>query len=159
MSRMFVVTVVASFILQAGHITAQTPTDRTAVQNRIVGNEKAVVDAITKNDPKTFHSYILPDSFAMGGEGVMKVADFDKIINQLNADCKVTKFDLAESMFYWVNDSTVVHMYKETVEGTCKGQPIPVTWSSTVWTNKGGKWMAAFHHEAEVTPPAAAPKK
>ena len=40
-----------------------------------------------------------------------------------------------------MNDTTVVHMYKETFEGTCKEEPTNPNWASTVWTNKGGKWV------------------
>ena len=38
--------------------------------------------------------------------------------------------------------------------------PIPSpTWASTVWTNKGGKWMAVFHQETAAMPaPTAAAK-
>lgn len=158
MSRIIVATVVACSMLQDGLVTAQSATDRTAAQNQIVGNEKAIIDAILENDPQTFHSYVLPDSYALGGEGVIKAADFDKMMNEMKADCKLTKWGLGESMFYWVNDSTVVHIFRATTDGTCQGQPIPASWSSTVWTNKGGKWLAAFHQESVVTPPAA-PKK
>jgi hypothetical protein len=158
MSRILVLTVAVCSILNIGLITAQSKTDRTAVEKQIVANEKAVVDAIVKNDPKTFHSYILPDSFAMASQGIIAVADFDPVMKQQAADCKVTKFDFPESRFYWVNDTTVVHMFKVTVEGTCKGEPVNPNWASTVWTNKGGKWVAAFHHESEIPPPPA-PKK
>jgi hypothetical protein len=159
MSRIIMVSVVVCFVLQAGPATAQNATDRTAAQNLIDRSEKAITDAILKNDPKAFHSYVVPDSFVVGGEGVMKVADFDKMMSQMNADCKFTKWGLGESTFYWLNDSTVVHTYKATIDGTCQGQPLPAVWASSVWVNKGGKWLGAFHQETEVTQPAAAPKK
>jgi hypothetical protein len=156
MSHILLLIVAACSILQAGAVPAQSgTTDRTAVQNQVVENEKAIIDAILKNDPKTFHGYVLPDSYAIGGDGVIKAADFDKMMNEMKPDCKAAKWDLAESMFYWVNDSTVVHIFKTTIEGTCQGQAIPANWSSTVWTIKGGKWLAAFHHESEVKAPAA----
>ena len=68
-------------------------TDRPAVEKQIVANEKAIVDAVLKNDPKTFHSYILADSFAMASQGVIAVADFDPVMKQQATDCKVTKFE------------------------------------------------------------------
>ena len=128
------------------------------MEKQIVANEKAIVDAVVKNDPKTFHSYILADSFAMANQGIIAVADFDPVMKQQAIDSKVTKFDFPESRFYWINDATVVHMFKETFEGTYKGEPINPNWASTVWTNKGGKWVAAFHHETELIPPPASKK-
>ena len=132
--------------------------DRPNTFRTVVESEKAIIDAILKNDPKTFHSYVLPDSYVMGGDGVIEAAGLDKLMEGMTADCKLAKWELVESMVYWVNDSTVVHLFRTTAEGTCQGQPIPENWESTVWTNKGGKWLAAFHHESPVTRPAA-PKK
>ena len=158
MARIIVNTVVAFSILHAGLVAAQSATDRPAVEKQIVENEKAIMDAILKNDSKTFHSHVLPDSYVMGGDGVITAADVDKLMEEMKADCRLAKWELAESGYYWVNDSTVVHLFRTTAEGTCQGQPIPANWESTVWTNKGGKWLAAFHHESPVTRPAA-PKK
>ena len=69
MSRIIVNEDLACSVLQEGLATAQTATDRPAVEKQIVANEKAIVDAIVKNDPKTFHSYVVADSFAMGERG------------------------------------------------------------------------------------------
>jgi hypothetical protein len=157
MSHIFLLIVVACSFLQAGPVFAQSGTDRPAVEKQIVANEKAIIDAILKNDPKTFHSYVLPDSYVMGGDGVIEATGLVKLMEEMTADCKLAKWTLADSMVYWVNDSTVVHLFKTTTEGTCQAQPIPAAWQSTVWTNKGGKWLAAFHHQSDVKPPA--PKK
>jgi hypothetical protein len=156
--RNVVNTVAVCLLLQVA-VTAQGGTDRAAVQKQILANEKAIVDAVLKNDPKTFHSYILADSFAMASQGIIAVADFDPVMKQQATDCKITKFDFLESKFYWINDTTVVHMFKETFEGTCKGEPVNPNWASSVWTNKGGKWVGAFHHESEIVPPPAGAKK
>ncbi len=157
MSRILALTVAACSFLQTGLVSAQSGTDRPAVEKQIVANENAVVDAIVKNDPKTFHSYVLPDSFAMASPGIIAMAEFDNVMKAQAAACKVTKFDFPESRLYWVDDTTVVHMYKITAEGTCNGEPINPNWSSTVWTKKDGKWLGAFQHETEIMPPA--PKK
>jgi hypothetical protein len=157
MSHIFLLIVVACSFLQAGPVFAQSGTDRPAVEKQIVANEKAIIDAILKNDPKTFHSYVLPDSYVMGGDGVIEATGLVKLMEEMTADCKLAKWTLADSMVYWVNDSTVVHLFKTTTEGTCQAQPNPAAWQSTVWTNRGGRWVAAFHHQSDVKP--AAPKK
>jgi hypothetical protein len=140
---------------------APTDVTRAAAQQQIVANEKAVIDAIVmKNDPKTFHSHVLQDGYALGDAGPMKVADFDKTIAQMATDCKIAKWSMSDSTFYWLNPTTVVHMFKTNVDGTCQGQSLPSVWSSTVWSNKDGKWLGAFHQETVIMPPPqAAPKK
>jgi hypothetical protein len=125
MSRIFLLIVVVWSILQAGPVPAQIGTDRTAVQNQVVESEKAIIDAILKNDPKTFHSYVLPDSYVMGGDGVIEAADVDKLMEEMKADCKLAKWELAESMVYWVNDSTVVHLFQNDDRGDLSGSTYP----------------------------------
>jgi hypothetical protein len=158
MSRIIMAIVAIGSILQTDLVTAQGGTTAAAVQNQIVANEKVIIDAIVKNDPKTFHSHVVSDSLMLGGEGVMKVADFDKMMGQMKADCKIAKWGLTDSTFYWLNDSSVVHVYKTSIDGTCQGQRLPAVWSSTVWVNKGGKWLGGFHQESPVTPPPSAGK-
>jgi hypothetical protein len=159
MSRVILMSIFACAIFHSGQAGAQSATDRTAVEKRIVADEKAIIDAILKNEPKTFHSHVVGDSFAVGGEGVMKVADFDKMMSQMRVDCKFTKWGLSDSTFYWLTDTSVVHMYKSTIDGTCQDQPVPATWASSVWVNKNGTWLGAFHQESPMTPPPPAPEK
>ena len=60
------------FILQSGAVTAQSGPNREAVQKQIETNERAIIEAIFKNDAKTFHSHVVGDSLIVGGEGVIK---------------------------------------------------------------------------------------
>jgi hypothetical protein len=46
-----------------------------------------------------------------------------------------------------LNSSTAVLTYKGAADGTCGGMAIPANWSTSIWVNRGGKWMAAFHQE------------
>ena len=153
MNRVAIVLSGVVFALAAsGGAFAQTP-NRTAVQNQIVSNEKAIMDAIGKNDPKAFHTYVAADSFTVGPSGLAKASDFDQFMKA----CKYTRWGLTGSQFYWVNETTVVHTFHWMGQGTCGGQAVPEsTWASTVWSNKGGKWIAAFHQEsmADAPPPA-----
>jgi hypothetical protein len=39
-------------------------------------------------------------------------------------------------------------------------QPVPpMTYASTVWTERNGKWVAVFHQESAAAPPPPAKKK
>jgi hypothetical protein len=136
--------------------TAQTSASRTASQKEIVANEKAILEAIVKGDMKTFHSYVPPDTFGLDEAGLMKTADLDQML----AQCKFTSAAQSGSQFYWINNTTAVHIYKWRGKGACQGEAVPEErWCSTVWTNTTGKWLAAFHQESTVTAPPAAPKK
>jgi hypothetical protein len=156
MKRIALLPALATLLLMAGLALAQTPPGRTAAQTQIMANEKAVMDAFAKNDPTTFHSLVASDSFALGEMGLGRVADLDQIMSA----CKYVSWGLNGSQFYWINDATAVHIFKSTGKGTCQGQPVPeATWSSTVWTNKGGKWVAVFHQESIAIQQPAPPAK
>jgi hypothetical protein len=149
-------------IANAGLTFAQAPAaNRAAVEKQLLATERALNDAIAKGDMKTFHSNLAPDAISMDSGGIMKVdAEFDKMM----ASLKMQSWNIDSPQFYWVNDNTVVVMYKWTGKGTYQGQPVPSpTWASTVWSNKGGKWLAVFHQEsaamAPPTPPPAGGKK
>ena len=140
---------------------SQTPAaaNHAAIEKAIVANERAINDAVAKGDLKGFHANIASDAVGIDMTGISKVngPDFDKML----LATKIQSWTIDGSQFYWVNDSTVVIMYRWTGKGTFEGQPIPSpTWSSTVWANKGGKWMAVFHQEtvAMAAPAPAAAK-
>jgi len=144
---------------------AQAPAaaNRAAAEKQVLAAERAVNEAIAKGDMKTFHANIAPDAVGvdMGGINKVNVPDFDKMMLQT----KLTSWNIDGSQFLWINDAAVVHMYRWTGKGTFQGQPIPSpVWTSTLWTNKGGKWVGVFHQETaammpSAPPPAATPSK
>jgi hypothetical protein len=152
-----IVAAVAVSLLQAGAAFGQGSPNKAAIEKQIVQGETAIMKAISADDPKTFHSYVLPDSYAVG-DTVMKVADFDAVMKEMKAKCTIKSSVVEDSTFYWIDDTTVVHIFKPKIDGTCEGEPMTGRWSSTVWTNRGGKWSAAFHQETEI-PKAAPPAK
>jgi hypothetical protein len=121
--------------------------NRAAVEKQIASTERSLNDAYAKADIKPFKENLAPDAVAVDGStGLMKVLtpDFEKTMK----DTKTQSWNIDNSKFTWVNDNTVVHTYRWTGKASYQGQAAPSpTWSSTVWTNKGGKWLAVFHQE------------
>jgi hypothetical protein len=138
---------------------AQAPaaSNHAAIEKQIVAAERAINEAVAKGDMKAFHANIANDAVSIDDGGMNKVdASMDKTLLAM----KIQSWDIDGSKFYWVNDSTVVHMYRWTGKGTYEGKPVPSpTWASTVWSNKSGKWMAVFHQETVVPAAPAAPGK
>ena len=161
--QLLVFTVGLMCVAPAGIASAQA-VNRTAVQSAIVAKEKAVSDSFVTGDRKAFHAEVASDGIAVDGAGITKAADFDTAM----AGYKMSGYTISDSSFLWLDDTNVVHTYKFIGKNvTYKGQPVPSdSWSSTVWSNKGGKWSAMFHQESVIMPspaaaakPAAAPKK
>jgi hypothetical protein len=100
--------------------------------------EKAVWDAIKAKNWDAFGSYLLPDAYEVEPEGTMDKATSVKMIAGFDAskwtlsDFKETKLD---------SDATLI-TYKGA--GPDRGKNIEM-YHSTIWTNRGGQWKAAFH--------------
>src|SRR5262245_57153046 len=116
-------------LLGNGFIAEAQAPNRAAVEKQIVASERAINEAIAKGDMKTFHANIAPDAVGVdsGGVGKVNTPEFDKMLLAM----KIQTWNLDSSQFYWVNDSTVIHMYKWTGKGTYQGQAVPSpTWAS-----------------------------
>jgi Domain of unknown function (DUF4440) len=157
MNRVLVCSLIIVLTSVAG-FTQAPAANHAAIEKQILANERAVNEAFAKGDLKAFHANVAPDAVSVDAGGIMKVntPDFDKMLQTT----KIQTWNIDGSQFYWVNDNTVVHMYRWTGKGSYEGQPIPSpTWASTIWANKAGKWMAVFHQEVLAMGPPPAPAK
>ena len=145
----FVVVFTAAVHGQAG--------SKAATEKALVANEHKINEAVAKQDVKTFLSLLAPEAVAADMGGFSKASDFSKTLDQL----KVTTWHLMDEKVMWADDKTAVVTYTWMGAGTYMKKPIPaITYASTVWTERGGKWLALFHQEtAAALPPTPAPPK
>jgi hypothetical protein len=81
----------------------------------------------------------------------MSVADMSTMIKPGVA--KVTDMKLSGFKVLWIDNTTAVLTYTWSGKGTFNGQPMPSPiYSSTVYTNRGGKWVAMYHQETPAAP-------
>ena len=150
--RMFLVVVVALFVPSV--VGAQTGTAAAAKQ--IEANERAINAAIQKGDVAAFQGLVAEDAFAMDGAGPMAVSEFVKMFAQV----KLASFSIDQPKVMFLNDTAAVLTYRFTAKGSMMGQPMPSpVLASTVYAQRGGKWVAVFHQETIPTPPPPPAKK
>jgi hypothetical protein len=129
---------------------------KAATEKMLIANENKINEAVAKHDVKAFNDLVATDAVSVDGNGVMKVADFVKTIDQL----KIASWHAMDQKVTWVDDKTAVVGYTWMGSGTYKNQPVPETdYSSTVWTERNGKWVAVFHQESAAAPTPPAKKK
>ncbi|HEV2881932.1 MAG TPA: nuclear transport factor 2 family protein [Pyrinomonadaceae bacterium] len=111
-----------------------------------IAREKQLWDALKRKDWDTFAAGLAEDQMEVQPSGVsdkagtlasVKKVDFSKTTL---SDFKATKFDA---------DATLV-TYKIKGTGT-DAKPFEER-AGTIWVNRGGKWLAVFHHGTPVTP-------
>ncbi len=107
--------------------------------------EKKLWDAFKNKDPKPFKSGLAAEAFAISENGIEKKEDTVKMIP--TAPCEIKSYELSDWKLTMINSSTALVTYKGKSDGTCAGQAIPTVWCSTIYANRGGKWLAVFHQE------------
>ncbi len=98
------------------------------ILKKLSANETALWNAWKSKDAKPFQMWLSADSVMVGETGVAGKGDVTKMMESM--PCDVKSF----------------------TEGTCGGTAIPTVWASSVWVNRGGKWMAFAHQETAVKP-------
>ena len=112
---------------------------------KLSASETKLWEAWKNKDAKPFKANLSADSVIIGDSGVQGKSDAIKDLT--SAPCEVKSFKLSDWKLTMLNSSTALITYKASAEGTCAGTPIPTVWASSIWVNRGGKWLAASHQE------------
>lgn len=134
----------------ANTATPSPPTlNASAADDDLVAKEKQLWDALKRKDWDAFAAGLAEDQVEVRPEGVsdkagtlaaVKAVDFTKMTL---SDLKARKFDA---------DATLVTY---TVRGTGPdGKPFEER-AGSIWANRGGKWLAVFHHGTPVVQAAS----
>lgn len=100
--------------------------------------EKAVWEAIKAKNSDAFSNFLLPEALEVEPEGVFDKATAVRMIMSFEAP-KFTQSDFKETR---IDADATLLTYK--VAGTERGKQVEM-YHSTIWTNRGGQWKAAFH--------------
>ncbi|MCA1632450.1 MAG: nuclear transport factor 2 family protein [Acidobacteria bacterium] len=118
----------------------------------IIAQERQLLDALKAKNWDAFAAKLADDQIYVSGEGVydksqsvegVKKTDFKEFTT---SDMKVLK----------LGQNAAVLTYTNVAKGTYEGKPLPDTPSrdTSIWVNRGGKWLAVFHQETYAQPPA-----
>lgn len=115
-----------------------------APANDPIAMEKQVWDALKNKDYDRFASFLAEDQLEVFGWGVNDKAASVKGVQQVD----LSKAVLSDFKTLKVNDAitVVTYMVKGPTPPFSKGGER----SSTVWVNRGGKWLAAFHQGTAI---------
>ena len=119
----------------------------------LVANERAVMESFVKGNVAGFKQHVAADSWGIDMTGRMATSEMLKTWDQMMKDIKIESWDISDIQTIWADPNTAIVTYKWTGKGTYQGNPIPSpVWASTVWTKRGGKWVAMFHQETPAMP-------
>jgi hypothetical protein len=113
-----------------------------------IANEKIVWDLFKSKNYDAFAALLAPDFLEVAPDGYYDKAGSVKGVSMFDA----SKSELSDfkTLNLNANSSLVAYMVKDPTYAP-KGER-----HSTIWVNRGGKWMVLFHHASTpVEPPAA----
>lgn len=109
--------------------------------------ETRLWDAWKNKNARPFQLSLTSESVLVGDSGVSMKKDIVQMIGSM--PCEVRSFSLSDWKLTMVDADAALLTYKGTQDGTCEGTALPsAVWASSLWVNRGGRWLAAFHQES-----------
>jgi ketosteroid isomerase-like protein len=124
----------------------------------LVTLEKSAYAAWKSKDAKFWDTFLSDKFVGWGSSGRLDKAAATR--EYTGADCEIKSYALSDEHMSPLGKDAALLTHKVTVNGTCGGQEIPAdSWAAGVYVREGDKWKGAFHAEAPVVDPKAAPVK
>ncbi|HEX8847720.1 MAG TPA: nuclear transport factor 2 family protein [Pyrinomonadaceae bacterium] len=129
--------------------------EATVKDSDITAKEQEIWDKIKAGDMEGFGGMLAEDFVFVGGEGI---SDKAGTVNGIK-EFKPTEATFSDWKVVMLDKDSAVVTYTVNAKGTSGGKPIPPTpiRGSSVWVNRGGKWVGVYHQETEAKEPTPAP--
>lgn len=116
-----------------------------SVEETIISMEKRAWEAVKARDAKAFSGLFATEGLLADDGGFTTQPAFLQTLN----DLIITDYTLSDVKVMMIDKDAALITYKADAKGSYKGQPFPPnpTYVSTVWSKRGGKWMAVYHQE------------
>jgi uncharacterized protein (TIGR02246 family) len=116
-----------------------------SLQEAITGMERRAWEAVKARDTKAFSDIFAADGMMTDGSGIVTRAGFLQTLSDLT----ISEYTLSDIKVMMIDKDSALIIYKADVKGSFKGQAFPpnATYVSSIWTKRGGKWMAVYHQE------------
>jgi hypothetical protein len=117
-----------------------------------IAKEKASWEAIKNKDYAAFESMLADDRIEVLSDGVMDKAGTMAGVKPFEP----SEFNFSDWRFLPIDKDMFVLVYTVAVRGKYQGKEFPLETArcASAWVNRGGKWLATFHQECPVIPPA-----
>jgi len=130
-----------------------------AVNDTLMKYEHEMLEQFQKKDWAGFKKRIMAGAWTIDENGPMPVEELVKQAGDPKANLMWT-YKVSDMKVVDLEANTKAVVYKIDQKGSMMGQPFPPTvYSTTIWANHGGNWMAVFHQESKAAPPMPPAKK
>lgn len=138
------------------HRTAEEIAPTAPTKDAIVTLEKSAYEAWKSKDAAFWDTFLSDKFVGYGTSGKLDKASAKK--EYTGADCEIRSYALSDEQMTRLGHNAALITHKTTVDGTCGGQAVPAqNWAASVYVRDGDRWKGAFHAEAPIVDPQAAP--
>jgi hypothetical protein len=127
-------------------------------KDALVTLEKSAYEAWKSKDAKFWDTFLSDKFVGWGSSGRLDKASATK--QYTGTDCEIKSYALSDEQIQSLGNDAALITHKTTVDGRCNGQVLPPSsWVASVYVRDGDRWKGAFHAEAPIVDPKAAPAK
>jgi len=156
MRKTLMIAVIFMTALSIAACQSQSYDPAAPTKDALVTLEKSAYEAWKSKDAKFWDTFLSDKFVGYGSSGKLDKASATK--EYTGADCEIKSYALSDEQMKPLGNDAALITYKTTVDGTCGGQKVPAnSWAAGVYVRDGDKWKGAFHAEAPVVDPKAAP--
>jgi hypothetical protein len=125
-----------------------------SMRERVVTKEREGLEALKTGDIVHFGDLTADDAAFVDPHGIASKAEVMKNV----AGFRITEFTMEDVRFLHVSDKAGLISYKLTEKGVTHGKDFAATvFVSSIWAERGGKWLCEFSQETTARVPTAAP--
>ena len=125
-----------------------------SMQERVAAKEREGLEALKTGDIAHFGELTAEDAVFVDPHGIASKAEVMKNV----AGFRLTDFTMEDVKFLLVSDKAGLISYKLTEKGVTHDKEFTaIVFVSSIWAERGGKWLCEFSQETAARVPPAAP--
>jgi hypothetical protein len=124
---------------------ASASSGESSLEETIISMEKSAWEAVKNRDTKAFSELFAADGLMADSSGFATRSAFFQTL----PDLTISQYTLTDFKVMMIDKDSALVTYKADVKGSFKGQAFPPNpaYVSSIWTKRGGKWVAVYHQE------------
>jgi hypothetical protein len=125
-----------------------------SMQEKVTAKEREGLKSLKTGDIRHFGELTAEDAVFVDPHGIASKAEVMKNVTGF----RLTDFTMADVKFLQVSDKAGLIAYKLTEKGVTHGKEFTATvYVSSIWAERGGKWLCEFSQETAARVPPAVP--
>jgi hypothetical protein len=113
----------------------------------VIQSEHALYDAIAKGNQEAFQALTLPEGVWTTPSGFVPLGPLAAGLSAF----ELPKWEIENPHVVWTDGTSALLLYVRAGGGSYASRPFASTMlASTLWTKRGGKWVAVHHQETEM---------